>query len=258
VAILDNPTREIEAIVHAWPGFTHTQSKRIRHANNWICAEYGQLRLMYHRISGGVDAKVRQIGPGTGKGYVRFPINDDLAIRIARTFLGSGWFIEDDSEKLIFGKVTHLQRQHASSQGIEPVESLDAGVILTRVIDETPVVGPGGQVMVNILPDGTISGASRVFRPRGTKVDMASIMSPEEALTKFEQRLRRDRRLNSPVRVVNARFGYFEAGCSLRQRFFEPAYNFMYVAQGPETFTSVEVIQASGSNRGQLSGVSTS
>lgn len=256
VSPVDSPAREIETIARAWPGFAPMQSKSTRQVNDWIYCDYGQLRLFYQRLSGALEASVRPTGTRTRTGSVKFPIDDDSAVKIARTFLGNGWFVEDDSNRLMLGKVTHLQRQHGSSEGVGPIEILDAGVVLTRAIDDTPVVGPGGHVMVNILSDGAISGASRVFRRRGARVDIVRIKPADAALAEFEQRLRRDRRLDGPVRVVSAQFGYFEAGRGHRQLFFEPAYTFVYVTELQESVMSVEVIQASGSNRGHLSGVS--
>jgi hypothetical protein len=189
---------------------------------------------------------------------MRYPIDDEMAVKNARAFLGNGWFVDDGADKLLLGKVTHLQRQNGSSDGFGSIEILDAGVVFTRVIDETPVVGPGGQVMVNILPDGGISGASRVFRRRGAKVDMVRIKSAEEALAELEQRLRRDHRLDCPVRILRAQFGYFEAGRSDHQRFFEPAYAFVYLKEDQWPVKSAVVIQASGPNRGNSSGVNIS
>jgi len=248
VAPLPSPTRDIEAIARSWPDLTLAQAK-VRRLDNWIAADYGQLRLIYQQVSGAVQATVR--ATRVWEGNVRFPIEDDRVIEIARAFIGKLNLVSDEVSKLAVGKVTHLQRQCASSEGVQPPEILDAGVVFTRVIDETPVVGPGGCVMVKVLPDGAIAGASRVFRQRGAKVATVRVTPSADAIAKFEERLRRYRHLDGTVRVLRAQFGYFEASRNLRQRFFEPAYVFVYTTDGRFPFKFDEVIQASGSNRGR-------
>jgi len=249
------PMLDMGGIASSWPGLSLARAKTNR-VGDWISADYGQLRLLYQQASGAVQASVLAMGVRESGG-TRFPIADDNVVEIARTFLGKSKLVDDEVSKLVLHKVTHLVQQVASSDGVEPPEVLDAGVVFTRVIDETPVVGPGGYVMVKVLPRGTIAGASRVFRPRGGKISTARVLPPNDALAEFERRLRRSRRLDQPVRVLRAQFGYLEAGTTYRQRFFEPAYTFVYVTGGPAPLKSIEVIHASGSNRGHLSGVST-
>jgi hypothetical protein len=243
------PARDIETIARSWPGLTLAHPK-VRRIADWISADYGQLGLIYQQASGAVQASVRTADAGVSEGNTQFPIKDERVVEIACVFLGKAHLVDDEVSKLKVGKITHLQRQLASSDGVGPPEILDAGVVFTRVIDETPVVGPGGHVMVKVLPNEAIAGASRVFRRRGPKVGAVRVKPPNDALAEFEQRLQRDRHLDGRVRVLRAQFGYFEAGRSQRQRLFEPAYAFVFVTDGPEPLKSAEVIWASGSNRG--------
>jgi hypothetical protein len=253
VAPLAFPTRDMEGIARAWPGLSLARPKS-KGVGDWAAADYGQLRLFYERLSGAVQASARKAGAPAIAGRTRFPIADDRVVEIARGFLGAVPLVEDEASKLSVGGVTHLVQQVASSDGVEPPEFLDAGVVFTRVIDETPVIGPGGNVMIKVLPDQSIGGASRVFRPRGARAATTRVMAPNDALQAFEQRLRA-RPLDGAVRVLRAQFGYFEAGQGLRQRFFEPVYAFVYSTGGTEPLKSVEVIQASDSNRGDPSAV---
>jgi hypothetical protein len=241
------PLVEMETIAHSWPDVS-LERARTRSVGDWVSADYGQLRLLYQQVSGAVQASVRAAGARVSGG-TRSPIPDDKVVEIARAFLAKTSLAEDAASELTLGKITHLWQQAASSDGVEPPEILDAGVQFARMIDETPVIGPGGYVMVKVLPRATIGGASRVFRRRGAKIATVRVLPGSDALAAFEQRLR-SRQLNSSVRVTRAQFGYFEAGPSQRQRFFEPAYAFVFVTDGPEPLKSVEVIQASGSNRG--------
>jgi selenocysteine lyase/cysteine desulfurase len=245
VAVPPSPTRDIEAIARSWPDLRLARAK-VRRLDNWIAVDYGQLALIYQQVSGAVQAKVRVAGARVREGDIRFPVEDDKVVEMARAFLGRVSFVDDEVSKLALGKVTHLWRQYASSEGVGPPEILDAGVVFTRVIDETPVVGPGGHVMVKVLPHGAIGGAWRVFRQRGAKVATVRITPSGEALAKLEDRLRRYRHLDGTVRVLRAQFGYFEAGRSHRQRFFEPAYFFVYETEGLFPLKSAEVVQASG------------
>ena len=243
------PARDIKAIVRSWPGLTLERARRVHRIGNWISADYGELRLIYQRLSGAVQANVRTAGMRVREGNTRFPIEDDKVVEIARAFLGKAKFVQGEVSKLPLAKVTHLQRQLASSEGVWPPEILDAGVVFTRVIDDIPVVGPGGTVMVKVLPQGAVAGASRVFRRRGVKVATVRIRPASEALAEFEKRLRSYRHLDGPVRVRRAEFGYFEAGRSHRQLFFEPVYAFVYATEGPEPLKSAEVVHASRSPR---------
>jgi hypothetical protein len=249
VAAPIDPMRDIEAIARSWPGLTLARAK-VRRIGDWVSADYGQLHLIYQQASGAVQASVPAADARVAN--TRFPIEDARVVEIARAFLGKFNLVDDEVSKLALGEVTHLRRQRASSEGIGPVEILDAGVFFTRVIDETPVTGPGGHVMVEVLPHGAIAGASRVFRRRGARVGTVRIKAAGDALTEFERRLRRNRHLDEPVRVLRAEFGYFEGGRSYRQRFFEPVYAFLFTTDAEEApLKSVEIIQASGSNRGQ-------
>jgi hypothetical protein len=250
VAVPIGPMRDIEAIARSWPGLTLARAK-VRRIGHWIGADYGQLCLIYEQESGAVQASVRATGAGVREGYIQFPIKDEKVAEIARAFLGEANLVDREASKLALGEITHLERQLESSDGIGPPEILDAGVVFTRVIDETPVVGPGGHVMVKVLPAGAIAGASRVFRRRGAKVGTVRITPAGNALTEFEKRLRHYRHLDEPVRVLRAQFGYFEGGLGYRQRFFEPVYAFVFATEGPAPLKSVEIVQASGSNRGQ-------
>ncbi|MBP0633342.1 hypothetical protein [Cupriavidus sp. AcVe19-1a] len=248
VAAPISPMRDIEAIAHSWPDLTLARAK-VRRIGEWVSADYGQLRLIYQQVSGAVQARVTTAG--TRVANTRFPLDDARVVEIARAFLTKFSLVDDEVSKLALGEVTHLRRQVASSDGIGSPEILDAGIFFTRVIDETPIAGPGGHVMVKVLPNRAIAGASRVFRPRGHKVGTVHIMAAGDALTEFERRLRRNRNLDEPVRVLRAEFGYFEGGRSYRQRFFEPVYAFLFATEGEAPLKSVEIVQASGSNRGQ-------
>jgi hypothetical protein len=247
------PMLDMDGIASSWPGLSLARAKTSR-LGDWISADYSQLRLLYQQASGAVQASVPAAGPRLSEATTRFPITDDGVTEIARTFLGKSKLVEDEVSKLALHKVLHLVQQVASSDGVEPPEVLDARVVFTRIIDETPVVGPGGYVMVKVLPRGTIAGASRVFRPRGGKIGTARVLPPNDALAEFERRLRRSRHLDQPVRVLRAQFGYFEAGTTHRQSYFEPAYAFVYATGGAAPLKSLEVIQAAGSNRGRPGG----
>lgn len=248
-APLMSPTRDMEAIACAWPGLS-LERGTTRRSGPWMSADYGELRLLYQGFSGAVQVSVRSKGGREAQGSTDFPIADDQAARIARELLARVPLVPDDGSTLALEGVSHLVREAASPDGLEPPVILDAGVVFTRVIDETPVIGPGGHVMVKVLPTQAIGGASRVFRPRGARVAATRVMPVSDALEAFEKRLRDSRGLDGAVRVLRAKFGYFEAGRSQRQRVFEPAYAFVFSTDGEAPFKSFEVIPASGSNGG--------
>jgi len=236
----------IQTIARAWLGGKPKLTHPLRRVQDWVSAEIGEMRLMCNRLSGAVQFNVQRKGRSALEENVRFPVEMHRVVELAREFLGRSAFIDDKVGNMRLGNITHLREQYASMEyPVSRPAILDAGVMFTRVIDEIDVVGPGGKVMVKVLPDETIAGASRVYRRRGSLVETVRITPAADALAEFERRLRRDRGLNKPVRVLRAQFGYFEAGRSQRQRFFEPVYAFVYTTDGPFPVKSAEVIAAS-------------
>jgi hypothetical protein len=119
---------------------------------------------------------------------------------------------------------------------------IDAGVIYRRLVDETPVDGPGGYAMVNIDPEGEVVGMRSVWRQALRREAKVKIIPAGQAQETFERLVSR---VEGELTVTTANFGYFEQGELDRQSYLEPAYVFIYVAQNGEVaHKSIEVIPA--------------
>jgi hypothetical protein len=239
----------IRSIAAKWPGASASARQTVRQIGDWYVAGGGGLRILYNQLSGGAIVNRPLPDARAIEGSPRFPIEPDRIVALARAFLDQAKLVDDDASTLPLVGVNHLRRRRASADGhVGPEELLDAGVVFGRMIAKVPVVGPGGHSMVKLRPDGSIAGASRVFRPCGKKVGTVKVVPRAQALAELERRLR-DRSLDGPVRILRAQFGYFEAGRSQRQLFFEPVFAFVFETVSRLPLKSAEIIPASKSPR---------
>jgi hypothetical protein len=188
----------------------------------------GRYRLEIHRRSGALTYH-HQDKYGV-LGEKPFELSDKQAEKLARAFLGKSELVP--IANAAFRRVTHLQSAFADVKtGKVQTQVMDAGVVYTRLIDDVPVVGPGGIAMVSIDPAGEVVGLRRIWRELGEKVGSTTVLPPQaamEAMEKFGNSLK------DGVTVIKAEFGYFEQGPLESQRVIEPSYAFVYVQQSAE------------------------
>lgn len=205
---------------------------------NWITASDDTVTVSCNELSGGIQYRLRPLAdePGTG-----ISTGEDTLAEIARGFLDRiGRPVE--AQPLHLERVTYLYSQgiDVNKKKTEPVK-LDAGLIFTRMIDELPVVGPGGLAMVKIGTDDTVVGGSEIWRPilqRGAKVPLRS---PSEAMMLLETQLKRAR-IEGDYYVCKAWQCYTELGIGTSQRHLEPCYTFVIESLGNEFDTKKVVV----------------
>jgi hypothetical protein len=111
------------------------------------------------------------------------------------------------------------------------------------MVDELPVVGPGGMVMVKIGTDETVVGGREIWRPIIGRGAAVPLRTPDEATTLLKQSLRK-RGLDGVIRVTNASLGYAELGIEWQQRVLEPCYAYELVTHGRAQSKKIEVVPA--------------
>ena len=181
----------------------------------------GSREVVIHHASGGVrfhDKARWQVDDGVS--HVEF--DDATATRMARRYVEAHEVVALSECKVL--RVTRLNVGTAEVRTRRVQERvIDVGVAFTRVVDGIPVEGPGGKVMVYIDHKGELTGIDRLWRSAG-KVRMKSVplRSPEAVQ---EEAVRQWTGPGSGrVTVEDARFGYFEHGWDVSQRYLQPAY----------------------------------
>jgi hypothetical protein len=218
-------------------------------SEDWMSYLEGRFRLSIHRLSGALHyANDDKYGQETENEF-RLSLQDTEKI--------SGEFLERiriyPSKNLRLHKITHLRRGTSDIEGKERTEKLlDAGVIYRRLVDETPVDGPGGYAMVNIDPEGAVVGLRSVWRQTLRREAKVKIIPVSQAVETFEKSVSK---VEGDLRVITSTFGYFEQGEMDRQLYLEPAYVFIYSVQNGEVaHKSIEVIAAGDKKFAKLMG----
>jgi len=205
---------------------------------NWITASDDKVTVSCNELSGGIQYRLRPFADELGTGI---STTEETLAEIARGFLDRiGRPVEP--QHLHLERVTYLYSQGVDVNGkkSDPAK-LDAGLIFTRMIDELPVVGPGGLAMVKIGTDDTVVGGREIWRPivqRGAKVPLRS---PAEAMNLLEKQLKRAR-LEGDYYVCKAWQCYSESGIEDAQRHLEPCYTFVVESLGNEFDTKKVVV----------------
>jgi hypothetical protein len=205
---------------------------------NWIRASDGRTMFSANEISGGLRYKFRPLEeePGTDVTSAESRLE-----QIARGFLVR---MERPLEPLALQAITYLRTETQTPTGeVAERATLDAGLIFKRTVDELPVIGPGGTVMIKIGTDETVTGGREIWRPLVRRGEAVSLRAPDEAIDLLRQRLR-NRGLDGVITVRNAALGYGELGIESQQKFLEPCYAFELVTSGPVQSKKIEVIPA--------------
>lgn len=218
-------------------------------SEDWTSYHEGRFRVSVHRNSGAlryINRDKYAMEPESD-----FKLSPKETERIAQEFLGRTKLYPAQQSRL--HKITHLRSAVSDTKGKERTERLiDAGVIYRRLVDETPVDGPGGYAMVNVDPEGEVAGLRSVWRQTLQSEAKVKIIPVSQALEAFEKLVSK---VEGELTVTTANFGYFEQGEVDRQSYLEPAYVFIYVVQNGEVaHKSVEVIAAGQQTFAKLKG----
>jgi hypothetical protein len=155
-----------------------------------------------------------------GKSEVKY--KDDEAINMARGKIEQTGLVPLNECKLM--KVSHLRAGSLGKSGDNFEErTIDTGIVFQRIIDNVPVNGPGGRVVVYLDHDGEMTGFDCIWRKvQEVYKPVQRLQTPqyaEEKLSQFYQQSKFRR-----IEVKEARLGYFELGWRDTQRFLQPAY----------------------------------
>jgi hypothetical protein len=181
----------------------------------------GSFELVAHHASGGLrfhDKARWQVDDGTS--HVEF--DDATAVQMAERFIEAHSVVPLTECKVL--RVTRLNVGVAEKR-TERAEHriIDVGVAFARIVDGIPVEGPGGKAMVYIDSKGNLTGIDRLWREvLEVHADGVPLRSPEAV----EQEALREwgGQGSGVVTVDDIRFGYFEHGWDISQRYLQPAY----------------------------------
>jgi len=218
-------------------------------SEDWTSYQEGRFRVSVHRKSGALRY-INRDKYGI-EAESDFKLSPKETKRIAQEFLGRTKIYPTKQARLY--KITHLRSGVSDIKGKKRTERLiDAGVIYRRLVDETPVEGPGGYAMVNIDPEGGVVGMRSVWRQALRREAKVKIIPVGQALEAFERLVSK---VEGELTVTTANFGYFEQGELDRQSYLEPAYVFIYIVQyGEVAHKSIEVIAAGQQTFAKLKG----
>lgn len=223
------------------------RAHEITTSGDWTIHQEGVYQIAVHGRSGALIYRNRAKAqrPSTEP----FELDDDASDTAARRFLDRAGLLSSPGDSparedsTVVG-VTHLRTSGGDREGRERREEvvLDAGVVYGRVVDDIPVDGPGGNMMVNVDPTGDVIGLRRVWRPLAERAADVRVLSPERA---YDAMKRIAERVRGDTIVRKARFGYFELGPNDRQSHLQPAYMMVYVVTDRDVaYKSAEVVTA--------------
>jgi hypothetical protein len=198
--------------------------------NGMLCADATQLtykegsvQLACHRASGGLryrDVARWQVDDGTAD----VQLDDDAATELAQGVVARfGLAAPEDC------RVLRIARLNAGvmdrSTGYSEVRAIDVGVAFQRLVDDVPVEGAGGKVVVYLDERGALTGFDLLWRDirpgSAERVELRSLDSAQEALA-----AEWDGDGSGVVRVDDVRFGYLESGWDEVQGYLQPVYVF--------------------------------
>jgi hypothetical protein len=109
------------------------------------------------------------------------------------------------------------------STGLVEQRAVDVGVAFARVVDGIPVEGPGGKAMVYIDANGKLTGIDCLWRNvLDVYSENARLRPADEVEKEAIQGWGSD--TNGRGTIDDVRFGYFEQGWEVSQRYLQPVY----------------------------------
>jgi hypothetical protein len=143
-------------------------------------------------------------------------------------------------------RVTHLNVGVAEKEsGLAEHRVVDAGVAFARIVDGIPVEGPGGKAMVYIDAKGNLTGIDCLWRHvLGVHAENVPLRSPDEVQEEAVREWGTEG--SGRVTIDDVRFGYFEQGWDILQRYLQPAYVFSMTITATEGDLAGRAIMGSG------------
>ncbi len=181
----------------------------------------GSFKLTVYHGSGGLrfcDEARWQVDDGSSN--VEF--DDRTAIEMAGRFLETHAVVPLAESKVL--RATRLNVGVAErSTGLVEQRAVDVGVAFARVVDGIPVEGPGGKAMVYIDAAGRLTGIDCLWRNvLDVYSENARLRPADEVEKEAIQGWGSD--TNGRGTIDDVRFGYFEQGWDVSQRYLQPVY----------------------------------
>jgi hypothetical protein len=181
----------------------------------------GSFKLVVHHGSGGLrffDDARWQVDDGTSN----VDFDDATAIGMAERFIEAHSVVPLRECKVL--RVTRLNVGVAErSTGLAEHRVVDVGVAFTRVVDGIQVEGPGGKVMVYIDAKGNLTGIDCLWRRvLDVHAERVRLRRVEEVQKEAVREWGTD--VKGRVTIDDVRFGYFEQGWDVSQRYLQPVY----------------------------------
>jgi hypothetical protein len=181
----------------------------------------GPLELVVHHASGGVrfhDKGRWQVDDGTSN--VNF--DDETAIAMAKRFIEAHAVVSLAECKVL--RVTRLKvgvvERHTR---LAEERIIDVGVAFARIVDGIPVEGSGGKTMVYIDSKGKLTGIDRLWRETlEVHAEDVPLRSPDSVQQEAARHW--GGKGSGVVTFDDIRFGHFEHGWDVLQRYLQPAY----------------------------------
>jgi hypothetical protein len=155
-----------------------------------------------------------------GASHVEF--DDATAIHMAERFVEAHSVVLLEECKVL--RVTRLNVAVAEKRtGLSEHRVIDVGVAFGRIVDGIPVEGPGGKVVVYMDSEGALTGVDRLWRDV-QKVHAEDV--PLRSADAVQQEAVREwgGQGSGVVSIDDIRYGYFEHGWHVSQRYLQPAY----------------------------------
>lgn len=203
----------------------------------------GSLKLVVHHASGGLrfhDKARWQIDDGSS--HVGF--DDATAICMAERFIEAHMVVPLAECKAL--RVTRLNVGVVEkSTGLAEHRVIDIGVVFVRIVDGIPVEGPGGKTIVYIDSEGNLTGIDRVWREILEAHEEGVPLRSTDAVQKEAMREWVGEG-SGVITIDDIRFGYFEHGWDVLQRYLQPAYIVSMTITATEGPFAGQVVMRSG------------
>jgi hypothetical protein len=176
--------------------------------------------VIVHQASGGVryhDTARWQVDDG----HAHVTFNDDSAVRIANRYINELSLAPHDEYQVL--RVSRLNVAVAERQsGYAEHRVIDVGVAFHRVIDDMPVEGPGGKIIVYVDHEGELTGVDQLWREiESVHEAEVELRSPGSVLKEME---RTAAEVGGLATIDDLRLSYFERDWNEPQAYLQPAY----------------------------------
>jgi hypothetical protein len=179
-------------------------------------------------------------------------MKEDAAIKIAEKYIKKYNLVS--LKECRFLKIARLvvgEREMGAEKGTERIIAMD--VAFHRVIDKTPVDGPGGKVIISIGQDSKVNGCTVLWRKiQKRERAVSKLITNQSAIEEANHYWAEEKQR---ITIRNTRFGYFEEGWNRPQKYLQPAHIiFVTLGTARSRFTrkSVYVVPAALNNTGRI------